>query len=146
MTEEASFVPYVHIYRIVSNGLPVSIVMCVQIFLQFAESHFSRVGLVEPCIINGIVLHEDVNQADTDGNVTSYDGVVFKMALALDAVVHALEFFLFQCYEISIVPVLVLVQQTFIGMYGAFSLYLLLRFVISCFLKNAPTCRQVGRS
>ena len=108
--------------------------MCVQIFLQFAESHFSRVGLVEPCVKGGIVLHEDVNQADADGNVTSHDGVVFKMALTLDADVHALEFLFVQCYEISIVPVLVLGQQTFIGMYWTFSFhicYCVLLFAVS---------------
>ena len=80
--------------------------------------------MVEPGVIDGIVLHEDVNEADADGNIAYHDGVVFKMALALDTVVHTLEFLLLQCYEVGIITVLIVGQQSFIGMYGAFSLHL----------------------
>ena len=66
----------------------------------------------------------------------------FMIALTLDAVMHPLEFLLFQCYELSKVPVLVFGQQTFIGMYGVSLFHTSLYFTgltISPFLSRNST-------
>ena len=62
---------------------------------------------VEPCVVGGIVLHEDVDEANADGNITRSHSVDFGMALILEVVVHPLEFLLLQGYEEGIIPVLV---------------------------------------
>ena len=74
---------------------------------------------MEPCVVGGIVLHEDVDEVDADGNITRSHSVDFGVALILEIFVHPLELFLLQGYEEGKIPVLVAGQQPLVGVYGA---------------------------
>ena len=79
---------------------------------------------MKPCVIDGIVFHENVNETDADGNVANHNSIVFQMTLLLDIVVHPLEFLLLQGYEVGVIPIMVIGQQSFVGVYGASFLHL----------------------
>lgn len=119
ITEETPLVSSVHIDREVGKRSEVRIVKFIHVILQFAPFQFTGERFAAPCVVGGIVLHEDVDEADANGNITRSHSVDFGMALILEVVVHPLEFLFLQGYEEGKIPVLVTNQQSLIGMYGA---------------------------
>lgn len=66
-------------------------------------------------MLSNILLHEDVNETDADSQFTHHERTVLKMSLALDVVMHSLEFLLLQSNQVTIVPVMVVGQQSLIN-------------------------------
>ena len=116
-SKKALFVSYVHIHRIISYLSPPFQIHFKQIFIHFCELHFSRKGLFEPTFKYNIFLHEDVNKPNANSNIANHKILVFQTTIMFNAIMHSLEFFLFQCDEITKVPIQVFCQKPFIGMY-----------------------------
>lgn len=122
MAKETAFVSRVYIDREVCHGLALFIVQLVIAVIQFTELQpRSRERAVQPCVVGCIVLHEDVDEANADGYFTNNMLGVLKMSFVLHIVVHPLELLLFQCDEVTVIPIVVIGQQAFVGMDGTSS-------------------------
>lgn len=60
VAEEAALVPDIHIYGNIGHGLLVRLVHFVEAILAFNESQLAGIGAVEPSLIYGVMLHENV--------------------------------------------------------------------------------------
>ena len=77
ITEETPLVSCVNIDREVSKRSNVRIIQFIHAIIKFAPFQFTGERFAAPCVVGGIVLHEDVDEADADGNITRSHSVDF---------------------------------------------------------------------
>ena len=65
--------------------------------------------------MGGIVIHKDVYHADADDQFALRQFLALVMTLIVNIVAHPLKFLLLQCYEVGIIPVVVVGQQSLGG-------------------------------